>query len=203
MEELNAVWNPHYFFKDGYYYTNMDTAMKMPLCATHTDPTGFRQKCNDDKCIYYKKPKIKNIKDKKYVFITIQDFKRRLDDLDKIRQFIKNISYMYESGQWVIETGKNKKDTDFNIHIHLLVIIRNNVKNHKDVLNRKWMRFFDTNIYHKDYYLLKQHRESDKMVPYEEWLQEKKDYFINDLKGSHKNTIDLGLSGFFGPDPRV
>ena len=36
------------------------------------------------------------------------------------------------------------------------------------------------------------------MVPYEEWLAEKRDYFENDLKGSHKNTVDLGLAGTFG-----
>lgn len=196
MEELNAVWNPHYFFKDNYYYTNMDTKMEMPLCWIHTDPTKFKSTCKDDKCIYYKAPKIKNIKDKKYVFITIQDFKRRINELDQLQQFIKNISYMYESGQWVIETGKNQDD--FNIHIHLLVVISPKVRSHKEVIDRKWQRFFETSLYHKDYYLLKQHRESDKMVPYTEWLQEKQDYFINDLKGSHKNTIDLGLSGFFG-----
>ena len=64
---------------------------------------------------------------------------------------------MYSEGQWIIETGKREKD--FNVHIHLLVKIRPQVKNHKKVLNTKWQRHFDTNLYDKDYYDIKQHQE--------------------------------------------
>ena len=104
---------------------------------------------------------------------------------------------MYSEGQWVIESGKAKDAKDFNVHVHLLVKIRPQVKNHKKVMNTKWMKYFDTSLYEKDYYDLKQHRDVEGMPPYEEWLEEKKDYFQNDLKGAHKNTIDLELSGNF------
>lgn len=197
MENLNEVWNPHYFFKNGYYYTNMDRKMEMPLCVIHADPTACKSKCQDTGCIFYSPPKIKKIEDKKFVFITIQDFKRRMCDLDKLQKFIKTISYMYESGQWIIETGKNEDSENYNIHIHLLVRIGDHIKDHKKILNIKWTNLFDTDLYDKDYYDISQHRKSKKMPDYEDWLEEKKKYFINDLKGSHKNTEDLGLTGFF------
>lgn len=154
--------------------------------------------CTDAKCQFYKLPKTITLKEKNYVFITLQDFKRRLSDLDKLLLFIKRIGYMYDNGIYVIETGKSEKEEDFNIHIHLLVKIGNHVKNHKEVMNLKWMALFDTNLYDKDYYKLDQHRRSKKMPHYEDWLVEKRDYFVNDLKGTHKNTIDLGLAGTFG-----
>ena len=140
---------------------------------------------------------VKVVEDKKFVFITLQDFKTRVADIEKLQFFIKSISYMYEEGSWIIESGKAKDSKDFNVHIHLLVKIRPQVKNHKKVMNTKWMRYRDTNLYEKDYYDIKQHRDVESMPPYEEWLKEKREYFINDLKGSHKNTVDLELSGNF------
>ena len=141
--------------------------------------------------------RIKDVADgeKKFVFITIQDFQRRVSDLEALQSFIKSISYMYSEGQWIIETGKREKD--FNVHIHLLVKIRPQVKNHKKVMNTKWQRHFATNLYDKDYYDIKQHQDVESMPSYSEWVSEKKDYFINDLKGSHKNTVDLNLNGVF------
>lgn len=137
-------------------------------------------------------------KEHRYVFITIQDKQRRLCDVDKLQAFIKRISYMYlDGGQWVIETGKKTDPADFNVHIHLLVKINKKIKNHKKTLNIKWKQFFDTDLYDKDYYLMKQCRDSKDMVPYWEWLEEKELYFINDMKGEHKNTVDLGLAGEF------
>ncbi len=133
--------------------------------------------------------------EKKFVFITIQDFKTRTSDLEALLSFIKSIAYMYSEGQWVIETGKREKD--FNVHIHLLVKIRPQVKNHKKVMNTKWQRHFATNLYDKDYYDIKQHQDVESMPSYSEWVSEKKEYFINDLKGTHKNTVDLDLNGTF------
>jgi hypothetical protein len=52
-------------------------------------------------------------------------------------------------------------------------------------------------LYDKDYYDIKQHQDVESMPSYSEWVSEKKDYFINDLKGSHKNTVDLNLNGVF------
>lgn len=146
-----------------------------------------------------KKSKSKS-KDRKFAFITIQDFQRRLCDVDKLKQFMDSISYMYEMGDWVIESGKNPNKDEYNLHIHMLVKIRPQVKNHKKVLNIKWMKLFNTNLYDNDYYLLKQHRESPTMPTYEEWLDEKKSYFENTEqgKGSHLNTEDLGLRGVWG-----
>ena len=141
--------------------------------------------------------KLNKKKDKKFVFITLQDFTRRLCDLEKLQRFIKRISYMYDDGFWVIETGKNKDEADFNVHIHMLVKIRNSVKNHKHVMNIKWTNLFNTDLYHEDYYQCKQHRDCDDMPEYMDWVEEKLNYFKQEMKGTHKNTVDLGLSGRF------
>lgn len=143
-------------------------------------------------------PKLKEEKSEpKMVFITIQDFQRRMCDLEKLQQFIKSIAYMYSKGNWIIETGKQQEQENFNIHIHLFVCIRPTCKNHKKVLNTKWMKYFSTSMYESDYYLIKQHRDVKGMPTYNDWCQEKLDYFDNALKGSHANTIDLELTGTF------
>lgn len=135
-------------------------------------------------------------KDRKFIFITIQDFKTRLKDIEKCKLFIQDISPLYECGQWVIESGKNQED--FNIHFHLLVKINKHVKNHKRDINVAWKRYFDTDLNDNDYYLMKQWRKSKKMPSYETWILEKKEYFNNETKSDeHKNVIDLGLSGEF------
>lgn len=131
-------------------------------------------------------------KQSNFVFITIQDFKRRLNDLDKLNQFISNIKYLYSEGYYCIESGKS-----VNLHIHMLVKIIN-PKKHKEKLNREWIKLFDTSLYDKDYYLLKQWRESEKMPPYEQWVQQKLDYFENEKKGCHANSIELNCRGSWG-----
>lgn len=134
--------------------------------------------------------------DKKMIFITIQDFQTRLKDIEKCKFFIQDISCLYECGSWVIESGKNQED--FNIHFHLLVKINKHVKNHKRDINVAWKRYFPTDLNDKDYYLMKQWRKSKKMPSYETWIQEKREYFVNETKSDdHKNHVDLGLSGEF------
>lgn len=138
-----------------------------------------------------KRPKPKTNCEDRFKFITIQDFQRRTEDIDKLLLFIKNISYLYSEGKWIIEQGKS-----INVHVHLLVKLIN-PKTHKKKLSIEWSKLFDTNIYDKDYYKLTQCNGGKGMVPYEQWVQEKLDYFNNDKKGSHSNIIDLGLSGEF------
>ena len=132
---------------------------------------------------------------KKYCFITIQDLQRSEDDLGNLKQFIKDISYMYSAGWWCIESGKKS------YHIHMLVKIKNN-KKHKDSLCIKWASLFDTNLRDKDYYDLKTHNDSPDMPEYNTWLAECLDYFDDSKKSeSHKNATDLKLRGTFGTTP--
>lgn len=152
--------------------------------------------------VYELKIKKQKIIDKKlnkesnYVFITLQDFQRRLSDLDKLNIFISNIKYLYAEGYYCIESGKADPP---NLHIHLLVKIIN-PKKHKEKLNREWIKLFDSSLYDKDYYLLKQWRESHLMPPYNQWVNEKLDYFDNEKKGLHANSIELNSRGSWGVD---
>lgn len=175
----------------------------MEYCEYCSGPpcVKFETKCKSSSaflCIKCYKPKLtKNEKVKKFTFITIQDFQRRMCDIDKFVKFVNSISYMYEAGKWIIESGKNLDKDEYNLHLHMLVKIRDNVKNHKKVLNIKWMRQFNTNLYDSDYYLMKQHRDVKGMCSYDDWITEKLEYFDNSKKGDHKNTEDLGLNGEF------
>lgn len=141
-----------------------------------------------------KQSKIKHKPDAKFCFITIQDFQRRMTDIDKLLIFINKISYLYSEGHWVIEAGKSDPP---NLHIHIFAKIINS-KKHKSKLNIEWMKLFDSNLTHKDYYKLQQHNNSPLMPSYEQWCQEKVDYLCNDKKGSHTNTLDLNLRGTWG-----
>lgn len=141
-----------------------------------------------------KKKLSKAQKIKKHCFITIQDYQRRLCDIEKLQVFIKRIAYMYEEGHWIIESGKSDPP---NIHIHLLVKIKNS-KKHKASLNAKWMALFNTDLQgDNDYYQLLTHNESPDMPAYPDWFAEKLNYFDNELKGTHKNLVDLELRGEF------
>ena len=131
----------------------------------------------------------------KYVFITIQDFKRRHTEIEKLETFIKRIAYMYDAGFWAIESGKQKRIEDCNYHVHLLVRIKNKIKNHKQVMNAKWTALFDTDLRDKDYYLMKQWRKSKDMPSYEDWVEEKKNYFVGN-KLDHTNSFET-LHGTF------
>jgi hypothetical protein len=137
---------------------------------------------------------LKNVKKERiinYCFITLQNFICRKKDIDKMLLFLKKIDYLYESGEWIIESGKSE-----NIHIHLLVKIIN-PKKHKNKLNIEWNKLFNNNITDKDFYKLTQWRNSKGMPSYEQWIIEKLDYFKDETKGSHGNKEDLGLQGSF------
>lgn len=190
-------------------YCDWDTKKLYPLCDECLACSGsgyenefwklcppgcFTRKCEEKMEQRRKKKK----STKNFVFITINDLSTRMKDLENLKMFIKKISYMYTEGYWVIETGKNKEEKDFNVHVHLLVKIKDCIKNHKKTLNAKWMSVRDTSLYDKDYYLLKQWRKSDDMCDYDEFVDEKLAYFDNDKKGEHKNTMDLKLNGQFG-----
>lgn len=146
-------------------------------------------------CFKLYKTKEKKYKSKdrimNYCFITLQNFKCRKNDIDKMILFLKRIDYLYDSGQWIIESGKSE-----NIHIHLLVKIID-AKKHKNKLNIEWNKLFGNNITDKDFYKLSQWRKSKLMPSYEQWVNEKLEYFVNDNKGSHSNKEDLGLQDSF------
>lgn len=155
---------------------------------------------NDPIKLYYEyldhkySPKI--VKDKKLVFITIQDFKRRIDDLDKLKLFMKNIEHIFEECTWCIESGSQPLPNS-NLHIHMLAKYVNSKKG-KNMLCIQWAKLFDTNLRDKDYFHIKQHRDVKGMPSYKDWILEKKDYFLQEMKGGHKNVIDLDCRGEWG-----
>lgn len=186
-------------------YNPFDTNRDYPLCdKCYGDSTAYKRKCENDQCFqnfFWKELKSKKnemnlnkLKNSKCVWITIQDFKRRVEDLDKLKTFIQRTKYLYEERLWCIESGKSDPP---NVHIHMLCKIINS-KKHKGKLNLEWMKLFDTNLNHEDYYLCKQWRESPEMPPYEQWIEEKKNYFYDELKGNHSNVLDLGARGGHG-----
>lgn len=135
-------------------------------------------------------------KQSKYVWITIQTFKQKLNDLDKYKQFIKNIKYLYSEGYYCLESG-SVPPPNCNLHLHMLVKIIQ-PKKHKYKLDIEFKKIFNMSIYDKDYYCLKQHIDSPKMVPYDQWIQEKLDYMDDEKKGNHNNSIDLNCRGDWG-----
>lgn len=183
-------WIAHYNIKDGMYHSNLDYSYEYPVCEIHTDATKYKFRCNNPKCIYKKLNKSK--KSKKFVFVTLQDFQTRNEDIEKLHTFLKRIAYMYDEGYWIIEQGSS-----INVHIHMLVKIKDSCKNHKSVLTAKWEGLFLRSITSNDYYKLQQHKDVDAMPSYEDWLIEKLDYFDNLKKGTHTNKVDLGLTGTF------
>ena len=54
---------------------------------------------------------------------------------------------------------------------------------------------FGADISQKDYYCVKQWNKSEKMPPYEQWCEEKRDYLDNTIKGDHTNCHDLASLG--------
>lgn len=133
---------------------------------------------------------------KKFVWITIQDFKRRITDLDNLLHFMKKIEYIFEEAHWCIESGKVPLP-DSNLHIHILGKYHNSKKG-KNSLCIEWSKLFDTNLRDSDYFLLKQHRDSPHMPKYEDWIDEKLQYFDDECKGNHQNVIDLNSRGAWG-----
>jgi hypothetical protein len=110
-----------------------------------------------------------------------------------MKKFINNILYLFKDYCWIIESGKSEP---LNLHIHILAIINN--KNVKRAINVEYKKIFKSSIVEKDYYHMKQWRKSERMPPYEQWLQEKIDYFDNNLKGEHENLVDYTQTGGFG-----
>ena len=143
-----------------------------------------------------KQAKIKKKKEREpnFCFLTIQDFQRRIEDLDKIQIFISNIKYLYSECYYIVEAGKSDPP---NVHLHFLAKIINPRK-HKQKINLEWTKLFDTNLYDNDYYKLTQWRKSELMPDYDQWVKEKLEYFDNTKKGTHQNSIDLGISGSWG-----
>lgn len=138
---------------------------------------------------YKKKEKVERVA--QYCFLTLQNFLCRKKDIDKMLLFLKKIDYLYESGEWIIESGKSE-----NLHIHMMIKIID-PKKHKNKLNIEWNKLFDNNITDKDFYKLSQWRKSKLMPSYEQWCLEKLDYFKDETKGNHANKEDLGLRGSF------
>lgn len=128
-------------------------------------------------------------KESKFVFITIQTFEQKYKDLDKYKQFINNIKYLYSEGFICLESG-SIAPPDCNLHLHMLVKIIQ-PKKHKYKLDLEFKKIFNMSIYDKDFYKLKQWNESPLMPPYNQWIMEKKEYFDNAKKGCHENSIDL------------
>ena len=158
----------------------------------------WTKQCLDwnDNCRNFRKIKLKEPKEQKLVFITIQDFQRRITDLDKMRQFIKKCEYIFSECYWCIESGKVPLP-DSNLHIHMLCKY-NNSKKGKNQLCIEWSKLFDTNLRDSDYYLLRQHRDCNQMPSYQQWVEEKLEYFENEKKGNHENVIDLDARGQWG-----
>lgn len=120
---------------------------------------------------------------------------------EKLTTFGRRIKKYYNEFEGVLEFGKNKNKPQ--LHLHYLGVIRDN-SHHKDRLKDEWEKVFPGNkalynnttvlrkdkngkdVYDKEYFM-SIHTEDDKMIPYVDWLAEKKLYFVNESKGSHEN----------------
>ena len=79
----------------------------------------------------------------------------------------------------------------------MLVKIKNS-RNHKSKLRLEWLKLFPSDLNQKDYYKMTQHRNTVEMPPYKQWLEEKLEYFDQEKKGEHSNSIDLNIRGVLG-----
>lgn len=146
--------------------------------------------------------------EKKFCFITIQDFKQGMSSYDKLCQFGKATEYLYTDVVWWIESGKHEDDP----HLHYHALGRIATKDLKGRMAPKWNQLMGTNLKGKDkngrpFYLCKRHNESkpgkEPMPPYDTWWKEKIDYLTNESKGTHENFCDLttnkgrGVTGVF------
>ena len=149
--------------------------------------------CDDE----YKRrfpPAIKAKSEKKAVWITIQDWKRRKSDIPDMKLFLSRMAYHYKDFRWCIEKGSKE-----NYHIHYLCIIKNS-KNHLRALKTEWSKLFNTEVGNKknDFYLAKQWNLSESMPPYDQWIQEKLEYMDDNKKGEHSNSTDIAQNGGAG-----
>lgn len=136
----------------------------------------------------YKKWK-NSLKDPKFFWLTLQDFQVPMAELDKYILFCKNIRYLFKNMLYVIETGKHSDNP--NIHVHILGNY-NDPKHGKRNIKTEYMKLFSRDITAKDYFLMKQWRKCSAMPPYDQWLQEKTLYLVdNENKGTHANFMCL------------
>lgn len=109
---------------------------------------------------------------------------------DKLLTYGRRIKKLYTDFEGVLEFGKHKHKP--HLHLHYLGCIRNS-KHHMRSLKTEWEKLFPGNkALHNQQkgdkeYFVSIHTESDKMIPYADWLEEKKTYFRNESKGSHEN----------------
>ena len=158
--------------------------------------------------------------DQKMIFMTCAGSKVNGRHIEPTEENIKKMKAMLNhlKSEWweeylvVIEKGKSGD----NLHFHALVKTRT-TKNHARAIQFAWGDTFYPWGKQKDgrlktikgdhEYLVKQHNKSDKkdkskkkMVPYNEWIQEKVNYFNDSLKGSHSNKDEIvggGISSEF------
>lgn len=109
---------------------------------------------------------------------------------EKLLTFGRRIKKLYNDFDGVLEFGKHKDKP--HLHLHYLGSIKNS-KHHMRSLKTEWEKVFPKNraLYNEKKndkeYFVSIHTESDKMIPYVDWLAEKKLYFVNESKGSHEN----------------
>lgn len=133
----------------------------------------------------------KKLLDRKFVFITLQDFKTKFTDVEKLVQFCKRIKYLYYDYYYVIESGSCEDQALANYHVHLFAKIKN-TKGHKRSIKAEWARLFNRDITAEDYYDVKQWRESESMPPYEQWHEEKIEYM---RKGTNAKNAFPSICG--------
>ena len=104
--------------------------------------------------------------DNKYMFLTLQNFQLRHNDIEKMELFLKRISYLYIKGIGVIESGSNLEIDKCNYHFHIFAQIKDNNR-HKQKLKLEFIKLFNMDITKKDYYKLSTHSECESMPPYQ------------------------------------
>ena len=78
------------------------------------------------------------------MFLTIQDFKRRVGDIEKLQLFISRIKYHWVEARYCIESGKVALPNS-NLHIHLFGRMAN-CRKCKQRMNIEWCKLFDTSL---------------------------------------------------------
>lgn len=138
----------------------------------------------------------------KACFITIAPSKYRTpipyteQNIEALKNFGENLRFLYTKYLFVVESGKYP-DTP-HLHIHILGIMRNS-KKHLQQLRAKWEQLTGFTIDWKtDDYDCKQHRNSNAMPDYDEWIAEKISYMTDEYKGTHKN-FEVLMEGPGGP----
>ena len=197
FKELNS----HLLEKGNYYFTNPHIYSKdLQQYVVARELESQTELAYDEGYESHLERRIRLSKEKKAqgpstkcVFLTLQTFKNRMADLDAMILFCSRIQYLYDGCMWCIETGKVPLP-DSNLHIHLLGKIKNSRK-HKDAVCREWSKLFNTDLRSADFWNLRQHRDCPEMPSYEQWFNEKLEYFEDEKKGSHQNCLDLGARG--------